>query len=115
HAGNYLSQEPKLPTPMIEAERVAEVILEAACKPMRDVRVGAMAVINTTMSKIAPSLADRMAGMQIGRQQRDEPPASPADGALYEGRSQGRMRGRGNENAARWTRARRSNLRKGLA
>src|SRR5689334_18908353 len=33
HARNYMSQEPKLPTPMIEPEKVAEAILGAAAKP----------------------------------------------------------------------------------
>jgi short-subunit dehydrogenase len=112
HAGSYLSQEPKLPTPMIETERVAEAILGAATKPIRELRVGAMSVINTTLYKLAPRVADQMAKMQIGLQQRDEPSHS-RQGALYEGGGSGRMRGRGNENAAGWFRARRSNLRDG--
>src|SRR6195952_5337696 len=60
HAGNYLSQEPKLPTPMLEPEKVASAILDAAVSPARDVKVGAMSVMNTSMAKIAPRLADLM-------------------------------------------------------
>ena len=72
HAANYLEQEPKLPSPMIEAGKVAQAILDAATSPTRSTKVGTMAVLNTTMAKFMPSLADVMARKQIGRQQRDE-------------------------------------------
>ena len=111
HAGNYLSQEPKLPTPMIEPEKVAFAILEAATEPVRDVRVGTMAKVNTTMAKLLPSLGDMMAKMQIGRQQRDEPPRHPRAGTLYTAGEAGRIYGRGNENPARMSEARESNVR----
>jgi NADP-dependent 3-hydroxy acid dehydrogenase YdfG len=74
HAANYMPQEAKLPTPQLEPEKVAGVILDAAVDPARDVKVGAMSVMNTFMSKVAPRLADRMARIQMGRQQRDEAP-----------------------------------------
>ena len=111
HAGNYLSQEPKLPTPMIEPEKVAFAILEAATEPVRNVRVGTMAKVNTTMAKLLPSLGDMMAKMQIGRQQRDEPPRHPRAGTLYTAGEAGRIHGRGNENPARMSEARESNVR----
>ena len=43
---NYLDEEPKLPTPMIEPEKVADAILEAATSPKREVKVGAMALLS---------------------------------------------------------------------
>jgi len=110
HAGNYLSEEPKLPTPMIEAEKVASAILDAATDPARDVRVGAMSSINTTMAKVMPVLADAMARMQIGRQQRREPPHE-REGTLYRAGESGRVRGRGNENAEKTSEAKESNVR----
>jgi NADP-dependent 3-hydroxy acid dehydrogenase YdfG len=110
HAGNYLSQEPKLPTPMLEPEKVAAAILDAAVNPARAVKVGAMSVLDTMMAKIAPRVADAMAKMQIGRQQRDEAPHS-REGALYEASEDGRTKGRGNENAADAKRAKASNVR----
>jgi short-subunit dehydrogenase len=93
HAANYMAQEPKLPTPMIQPEQVADAILEAAQKGGRDITVGAMAKLDTLTSKIAPSLADRMARMQAGRQQRDEPERDP-QGALYRPSEDGRTHGR---------------------
>jgi len=111
HAGNYLSQEPKLPTPMIEPEKVALAILEAATDPVRDVRVGTMAKLNTTLAKLLPSIGDKMSNMQIGRQQRDEPPQHSRTGTLYKAGEAGRIRGRGNENAASMREARESNVR----
>jgi hypothetical protein len=110
HAGTYLSQEPKLPTPQLEPEKVASVILDAAVEPARDVKVGAMSKMNTTMAKIAPRIADRMAKMQMGRQQRDEPPHG-REGTLYSPGESGRTHGRGNENAADTKDAMASNVR----
>jgi short-subunit dehydrogenase len=110
HAANYLDQEPKLPSPMIEPEKVADAILEAATDPARDVKVGAMAKLNTVMAKLMPSLADTMAKMQMGRQQRDEAPQT-RDGTLYTPGHAGRVHGRGNQNAADTSAARQSNLR----
>lgn len=92
NAKNYMDKEPKLPTPMISPEQVAEAILKAATKGGRDVKVGMMAVINTTASKLLPSLGDRMAAMQVDRQQRDEPPRNP-EGTLYQAGHAGRIYG----------------------
>lgn len=82
HARNYLPNEPKLPGPLIDPHRVAEAILDAAENGGRDIKVGAMAHLDTAMSKLMPALADRMAAMQAKRQERDEPPRNPA-GTLY--------------------------------
>jgi hypothetical protein len=90
---------------------VAFAILDAATDPVRDVRVGTMAKLNTTLAKLLPSLGDLMSKMQIGRQQRDEPPQHPRVGTLYEAGETGRIRGRGNENAASMRAARESNVR----
>ena len=66
HARNYMEREPKLPTPMINPEQVAEAILKAATEGGRDVKVGAMAVVNTAISKLMPSLGDKMsAGEEV--------------------------------------------------
>jgi short-subunit dehydrogenase len=111
HAANYMSKEPKLPTPMIEPEKVASAILDAAVKPARDVHVGAMSVINTTVAKILPRLGDRMSEMQMGRQQRDEP-ARTREGSLYEASEDGRTTGRGNDNPADPKEAKEENLHK---
>jgi len=94
HAKNYMTKEPKLPTPQLEPFKVAEAILQAATHPTRDVRVGAMSKINTAMFKLMPTLADRMAARQVDRQHYDEPPRDPA-GTLYKPGEGGQMRGRG--------------------
>ena len=110
HAGNYMSLEPKLPTPMIEPEKVASAILDAATDPTDSTRVGAMSVLNTTMAKLMPALGEAMAKMQIGRQQRSEPPHA-REGTLYRAGESGRVRGRGNANAASTREGREANLR----
>jgi hypothetical protein len=81
HARNYQDKEAKLPTPMIEPQKVADAILEAAVTPTRSKKVGAMAVLNTTIAKILPGLGDKMAAVQVDRQHYDEPPRHP-EGAL---------------------------------
>jgi short-subunit dehydrogenase len=92
HARNYMDEEPKLPTPQIDPEDVAEAILKAAEKGGRDITVGAMAKLDTMTAKIAPSLGDRMSAMQADRQQRDEPPRDP-QGTLHRAGEGGQVHG----------------------
>jgi hypothetical protein len=51
--------------------------LNAAVKPTRSKKVGAMSKINTATSKIAPRLGDKISAKQAGRQQRQEAPRNP--------------------------------------
>jgi short-subunit dehydrogenase len=81
HAKNYMTQEPKLPPPMIEPKDVADAILHAAVSPTREKKVGAMSLLSTTMAKIVPSMVDKMAAGRVGDLNYDEPPRNP-DGAL---------------------------------
>ena len=92
HARNYMDREPKLPTPMIDPLQVAEAILKAATEGGRDVKVGGMAVLNTTIAKILPGLGDKIAALQAKRQQVDMAPLSPA-GTLYQAGGTGEVRG----------------------
>jgi short-subunit dehydrogenase len=93
HAGNYMDREPQLPSPRIDPEKVAKAILDAATHHRRDVKVGAMAVLNTLAAKLAPALADRMTAMQAGRQQRQAPATRDRKGALYQAGGTGQIRG----------------------
>lgn len=92
NARNYMDKEPKLPTPMIDPHDVAEAILEAATEGGRDVRVGAMSIINTSAYKFTPSIADKFAAKQASRQQEAFPPVDP-EGALYKPSHSGRIHG----------------------
>jgi short-subunit dehydrogenase len=92
NAKNYMDKEPKLPSPMIDPHQVAETILETATKGGRDVRVGAMAVLNTTAFKMTPGLADKFAAMQANRQQEEFAPIDP-EGSLYKPSRSGRIHG----------------------
>ena len=94
HARNYMESEPKLPSPMIDPHQVATAILEAATDGGRDIKVGAMAKMNTFMAKLAPRLADRMSAKQASRQQKDLPPLNP-QGTLYQAGESGRIYGTG--------------------
>jgi short-subunit dehydrogenase len=92
HARNYMAEEPKLPSPQIDPDDVAEAILKAAQKPERDIKVGGTAVLKTTMAKLAPSLSDRLGTKVVDQQKADEPPRNPA-GTLYEPGECGHTRG----------------------
>lgn len=82
HARNYMPQEPKLPSPMIDPQQVADAILDAAVNPTRARRVGTMAKVSTTLAAVFPSVADKMAAKQADRQHYDEAPRNP-QGALH--------------------------------
>jgi len=77
HARNYMDKEPKLPTPLDDPEDVAEAILDAAVKPTRSKKVGAMSKINTATAKLAPGLGEKIAAKQANRQQYEERPRHP--------------------------------------
>lgn len=92
HARNYLPSEPRLPSPLIDPHRVAEAILEAAVEGGRNIKVGAMAHLNTATSNVLPALADRMSALQAKRQQHDQAPRD-ADGTLFKAGHSGRVYG----------------------
>jgi hypothetical protein len=93
HAKNYMAKEPKLPSPKIEARKVAEAICDAAQHAVRDVRVGAMSKLNTTAAKIMPGLHDYLAKKQTTTQQYEHPPLDP-EGTLFKPGEAGRIKGR---------------------
>jgi short-subunit dehydrogenase len=92
HARNYMDKEPKLPTPQIDPQQVADAIIEAATKGGRDIKVGVMSRMNTMMSNLMPNLADRMSALQAKRQQKEHAPRNP-QGTLYEAGQSGRVHG----------------------
>jgi short-subunit dehydrogenase len=94
NARNYMAKEPKLPTPQIDPQTVADAILFAATNHRRAIKVGLGAKVNTLVSKLAPGLGDTMAAKQATRQQYDEPPRNP-EGTLHHAGEQGRIVGTG--------------------
>lgn len=83
HARNYTKNEPKLPAPLDQPEDVADAILDAAVKPTRSKKVGALSKLNTATAKLAPKLGDKMAARQAQRQHYKEPPRHP-EGTLHQ-------------------------------
>ncbi len=92
HARNYMTEEPKLPSPQIDPEDVARAILKAAQEPERDVKVGGTAVLKTAIAKVLPNLADKMGTKMIEQQIADEPARDP-EGTLYTPGESGQTRG----------------------
>lgn len=83
HAKNYTDKEPKLPTPMIDPQQVADAILSAAVTPTRDKCVGVQSKLDATLSHIMPKIVDVISSKQHDRMHYDEPPRNP-NGALYD-------------------------------
>ena len=73
---------------------MAAALLQAAASPTREVKVGMMAVLDVAVEKMAPGLADKVAVLQVPRQQRDEAPLDPM-GNLFRARGDGLVYGRG--------------------
>jgi short-subunit dehydrogenase len=94
HAKNYMDQEPKLPNPQVDPEKVVKAILESATKGGIYAKVGTMSIINTLTHDLIPGAAERMAKAQDKNQQYNEPPRNP-DGALYSPSETGQTHGSG--------------------
>lgn len=92
HAKNYLSREPRLPDPKIDPQQVAEAILEAAQQGGRDIRVGVMATLNISLSRLMPALADKLSHRLVQAQQQGRAPQHP-QGTLYQSGGSGRIHG----------------------
>lgn len=92
HARNYMDREPRLPAPMIDPAKVAQAILKAAVEGGRDIKVGAMSVIDTVVARVLPGLGDKVAALQVGRQRREIPPQHP-EGTLYQPGQTGHVHG----------------------
>jgi len=84
HARNYMDVQPELPPPVYAAETVAEAILHAAERPVRDLYVGSASRAISALGQNMPGLADRMAGWLM-RHQRSKEPAVRGQDSLYEG------------------------------
>ena len=73
HVKNYTDAEPKLPGPIYAPEEVAEAILYASRRPVRDLYVGGSARTMAALSSAAPRLMDWIGEkliypMQIGKE-----------------------------------------------
>jgi hypothetical protein len=93
HARNYLDREPRVPPPVYPPDEVARAILHSATRPVRDIYVGSMARIMSSLGKHAPSTMDWISeNVMVPREFRDEPPRDPT-GALYEAGAEGHVYG----------------------
>jgi len=91
HAKNYMAEQPKLPLPPIDPDKVADAILDAAEHHRRDVSVGATSTLNTTIAKIAPKIGDKLSSKMADKQQ-EQAPARDREGTLTKPGHAGRIR-----------------------
>jgi short-subunit dehydrogenase len=83
HARNYLRYEPRPPAPVYDPETVAEAILRAAERPVRDVTVGGGGRLLSALAASAPRLIDRFMEAVMFRAQQTDRPARPREDNLY--------------------------------
>ena len=83
HARNYLPHEPKPPAPVYDPETVAEAILRAAERPVRDVTVGGGGWLLSAIGAFAPRLTDRSMQAAMFRAQQSREPTLPRQDNLY--------------------------------
>jgi len=86
HARSYMDADPKPAPPVYAPEVVAEVILEAAARPIRDVYAGGAAKMMSAMEKYAPRVTDVVfEKTQFDAQKyKDRPASSRRRDNLYE-------------------------------
>jgi NAD(P)-dependent dehydrogenase (short-subunit alcohol dehydrogenase family) len=99
HVRTYLRYEPKPPAPVYDPETVAEAILRAAERPLRDVTVGGGGRILSAVAASAPRLIDRFMQVVMFRAQQTDRPVRPREDNLYrppsrEGEERGSYAGR---------------------
>ncbi|WP_119156011.1 SDR family oxidoreductase [Caldimonas tepidiphila] len=93
HARNYTGREAKLPPPVYSPQDVALAILDAACKPHRDMFVGSSAKTMSSLGQRAPRMFDRVSEkFMFDAQLAEQPPAHPM-GSLHESTLAGRVEG----------------------
>lgn len=85
-------QGAEIAAPLVNPEQVAEAILRAATEGGREVKVGAMAVVNAAISKRMPNLGDKMSARRGSSRQEGIPPLHP-QGILYGPGESGSVRG----------------------
>jgi NAD(P)-dependent dehydrogenase (short-subunit alcohol dehydrogenase family) len=86
HARSYMDADPKPAPPVYAPEVVAEVILEAARRPIRDVYAGGAAKMLSEMEKYAPRVTDVVFEKTQfdGQKYKDRPTSSRRRDNLYE-------------------------------
>ncbi len=95
HARNYLAREPALPPPVYAPEIVADAILHAAARPVREITVGAGGWAIGVVQRLLPGLVDLvMAKTMWPLQMRPEPRDVKRGSALYAPQDDGAPHGR---------------------
>ncbi|HYG85085.1 MAG TPA: SDR family oxidoreductase [Azospirillum sp.] len=82
HAANYTGRAVRPPGPVMPPEAVAEVIVQLAGKPQREVFVGGAGRIAEIGHAVAPGMSEASAARLIERSMFENRPAPETDGAL---------------------------------
>ena len=93
HAMNLMDREAWLPPPVYAPELVADAILRAAERPVRDVYVGGGGRLYPALDAVAPRLLDRLMERTMFSAQRGRGPAGSQD-SLHAPGDDGRVRNR---------------------
>jgi short-subunit dehydrogenase len=92
HAGNYLPMQPKNPPPLYAPEIVAEAILHAAERPVRELTVGGSGRLLEALDHWLPGTMDRIMAQFLPRMQQSGTPARDRAPGLYTAAGEARER-----------------------
>ncbi|TVP56154.1 MAG: SDR family NAD(P)-dependent oxidoreductase [Halomonadaceae bacterium] len=93
HARNYMNKASRVPPPVYHPDLVAEAVLHAATHPVRDITVGGAGGLMIWLTRLLPSLADRLfAAMYYKAALANEPPRG-GKSALYSAGGEGEVLG----------------------
>lgn len=95
-ARSHMAVKPKPVPPVYEAQAVAEAILAAAQRPLRDVTIGGAGKMMTVLEALSPALFDRLmefGGAIFKTQQTDEPETARPDNLFTPAPTRGRVDG----------------------
>jgi short-subunit dehydrogenase len=94
HAKTYMEAQPIEPSPMYAPDVVAEAILHAAQEPVRDLLVGDLALVQSSMAKYTPRVGDMYGKAMMFEGQKEQRQPEGRDNQIFD-RPSGYLRERG--------------------
>lgn len=97
HAKTYMETQPVEPSPMYAPDLVADAILHAAQQPVRDLLVGDLALVQSSISRYTPRVGEMYSKAIMFEGQQDQREPDPRDNRIFD-RPSGYLRERGGYN-----------------
>lgn len=93
HAANYMSKASQVPPPVYHPDVVARAVLYAAAHPTRDITVGGAGGLMIWLTRLMPSVADRIYSRLYFHTALSKNPPREGDSALHQAAGEGEVLG----------------------